>query len=100
MTGAVRQGRPDAWPMSLVSVDPSTGYVKAMVGGRDFASNQVNLALGGSTGMQPGSSMKPYTMAAALEQGITPDTVLPRDQRLAGPRLRAAPKDENCVDRR
>jgi penicillin-binding protein 1A len=63
--------------MSLVSVDPSTGFVKAMVGGRDFASSQVNLALGGSTGFQPGSSMKPYTMAAALELGVTPDSVYP-----------------------
>ena len=63
--------------MSLVSVDPSTGYVKALVGGRDFAQNQVNLALGGKYGLLPGSSMKPYTMATALEQGITPDTVYP-----------------------
>ena len=58
--------------MSLVSVDPSNGFVKAMVGGRDFAQNQVNLALGGTYGLLPGSSMKPYTMATALEQGITP----------------------------
>ena len=64
--------------MSLVSVDPSNGFVKAMVGGRDFAASQVNLALGGSYGLLPGSSMKPYTMATALEQGITPDTVYPR----------------------
>lgn len=63
--------------MSLVSVDPSNGFVKAMVGGRDFATNQVNLALGGTYGLLPGSSMKPYTMATALEQGITPDTVFP-----------------------
>jgi penicillin-binding protein 1A len=66
--------------MSLVTVDPSNGYVKAMVGGQDFANSQVNLAIGafgGGSGVQAGSSMKPYTMATALEQGITPDTVLP-----------------------
>ena len=63
--------------MSLVSLDPSNGFVKAMVGGRDFAQSQVNLALGGKYGLLPGSSMKPYTMATALEQGITPDTVYP-----------------------
>ena len=34
--------------MSLVSVDPSNGYVKAMVGGQDFAASQVNLAIGSS----------------------------------------------------
>ncbi len=66
--------------MSLVTVDPSNGYVKAMIGGQDFAASQVNLALGafgGGSGVQAGSSMKPYTMATALEQGITPDTPLP-----------------------
>ena len=63
--------------MALVSVDPSTGFVKAMVGGQDFATSQVNLALGGSTGFQPGSSMKPYTVATALELGVTLDTVYP-----------------------
>jgi penicillin-binding protein 1A len=60
--------------MSLVSVEPSTGYVKALVGGRDFAASQVNLALGGSTGMQPGSAFKGFTAAAAIEQGYGPDT--------------------------
>lgn len=60
--------------MSLVSVDPATGHVRAFVGGRDFAESQVNLALGGSTGMQPGSSFKTFVLAAALEQGIDPET--------------------------
>jgi penicillin-binding protein 1A len=61
--------------MSLVSVEPSTGFVKALVGGRDFNASQVNLALGGSSGMQPGSSFKGYTIATALENGYGPDTV-------------------------
>jgi len=61
--------------MSLVSVEPSTGFVKALVGGRDFKASQVNLALGGITGMQPGSSFKPFTIARALEEGYGPDTV-------------------------
>ncbi len=61
--------------MSLVSVEPSTGFVKALVGGRDFNASQVNLALGGSTGMQPGSSFKGFTVATALEQGFAPETV-------------------------
>lgn len=61
--------------MSLVSMEPSTGFVKALVGGRDFTASQVNLALGGITGMQPGSSFKPYTIARALEEGYGPDTV-------------------------
>ncbi len=60
--------------MSLVSVEPSTGHVRAFVGGRDFAASQVNLGLGGSTGMQPGSSFKTFVLAAALEAGIDPET--------------------------
>lgn len=59
--------------MSLVSVDPATGHVKAMVGGRDFAQNQVNLALGGTLGVQPGSSFKAFVLASAFERGIRPD---------------------------
>lgn len=80
--------------MSLVSTDPTTGLVKAIVGGRDFAASQVNLALGncpvtnkepprdapvclsgGGTGRQPGSAFKPFTLAAAFEKGIGPDAV-------------------------
>src|SRR5690606_18538841 len=61
--------------MSLVSVEPTTGFVKALVGGRDFQASQVNLALGGSTGMQPGSSFKAFTVARALEEGYDPDHV-------------------------
>jgi penicillin-binding protein 1A len=83
--------------MSIVSVEPPTGFVRALVGGRDFyaSSGQVNLALGkchqppppnaptdkptcldgGGTGRQPGSSFKPFTLAKALEKGITPEKV-------------------------
>ncbi|MCC5952970.1 MAG: transglycosylase domain-containing protein [Acidimicrobiia bacterium] len=64
------------WPleMSLVSVEPSSGHVRAFVAGRDFEQSQVNLALGGSTGMQPGSVFKVFTAAKALEDGMGPET--------------------------
>jgi penicillin-binding protein 1A len=61
--------------MSLVTVEPSTGLVKALVGGRDWNASQVNLALGGSQGMQPGSSIKAFTVAEALEEGYSPETI-------------------------
>ena len=89
--------------MALSAVEPQTGFVKALVGGRDFGASQVNLALGpcapppkpeqpgseppvpppdqpicvpgGGGGRQPGSSFKPFTLAKAFEEGITPDRV-------------------------
>jgi len=63
--------------MSLVSIDPTNGHVMAMVGGRDYDSSQVNLAIGGTTGFQPGSSFKPIVLAEAFSQGIGPDTIYP-----------------------
>ncbi len=63
--------------MSLVSIDPSTGHVVAMVGGRDYDFSQVNLATGGSTGFQPGSSFKPIVLAAAFNMGTGPETTYP-----------------------
>ncbi|MDY7100506.1 MAG: transglycosylase domain-containing protein, partial [Actinomycetota bacterium] len=63
--------------MSIVSLDPTTGHVVSMVGGRDYAASQVNLATGGSTGFQPGSSFKAIVLAEAFEQGIGPETIYP-----------------------
>ncbi len=62
--------------MALVAVEPFTGFVKAVVGGRDFNASRVNLALGplgGGTGRQPGSAFKPFVLAEALQQGILPN---------------------------
>jgi penicillin-binding protein 1A len=68
---------------AMTVLDPRTGSIKAMVGGRDYFSTtdpeaQVNLATGaGGTGRQAGSAFKPFTLVAALEHGISPTTTYP-----------------------
>jgi penicillin-binding protein 1A len=57
--------------VALVSVRHSDGAIVAMVGGRDFASNQFNLAAQGLR--QPGSAFKPFVLAAALNAGVRPE---------------------------
>jgi len=64
---------------ALVAVDES-GRVRAMVGGRDFAESQVNLATGvdgGGSGRQPGSTFKTFALATAIEAGWSPLSTFP-----------------------
>jgi penicillin-binding protein 1A len=58
---------------SLVAIENSTGQVRAMVGGRNYDETPFNLATEGER--QPGSSFKAFDLAAALEDGISPDSV-------------------------
>jgi len=62
---------------SITAVEPPTGFVRAMVGGRDFGFDQTNIAVkgAGSIGRQAGSSFKPFVLATAFEQGIRPNAV-------------------------
>jgi penicillin-binding protein 1A len=60
-------GDPDA---SLTSIEPKTGYIRAMYGGRDFAKQKFNFAAQGQR--QPGSSFKTFVLVACLEDGIPP----------------------------
>ncbi len=55
---------------AMVVIDNATGDVRAMVGGRDYNQSPFNLATEGER--QPGSSFKPFVLAEALEQGISP----------------------------
>jgi penicillin-binding protein 1A len=51
--------------IALVAIDPKTGYIKAMVGGRDFANTQLNRAI--NAYRQPGSAIKPFVYTAAID---------------------------------
>ena len=55
-------------------MDPATGHVRAMVGGRDFDESSFNRAV--QAHRQPGSAFKPFVYAAALEAGFTPATMI------------------------
>jgi len=65
---------PDGPTAALVAIDPRTGAVLAMIGGDNYRKSQFNLAVQGER--QPGSSFKPFVLATALEQGISPATML------------------------
>jgi penicillin-binding protein 1A len=58
---------------SLVVIENSTGAVRAMVGGRNYATSPFNLATYGER--QPGSAFKAFDLAAALRDGISPESV-------------------------
>ncbi len=59
---------------ALVALDPTTGAVRAMVGGYNFARSEYNRAV--MAHRQPGSAFKPVLYAAALAQGLGPATVV------------------------
>ena len=59
---------------ALVALEPTTGRIHALVGGFDFAKNQFNHVT--QAQRQPGSSFKPFVYSAALEQGVSPATVV------------------------
>jgi 1A family penicillin-binding protein len=59
---------------ALVALDPHSGEVRAMVGGRDFDESPFNRVT--QAHRQPGSAFKPFIYAAALERGFSPGTVL------------------------
>jgi penicillin-binding protein 1A len=57
---------------ALVAIDPHTGAVEAMFGGRNFNDSQFNLAA--QAERQPGSAFKPIVLATAMREGISPQT--------------------------
>ena len=72
---AVDKWRPPTGPdIALIAIDPRDGGVRAVVGGRNFKKEAYNAAVQGD-GRQPGSSYKTFVLAAALQAGISPDSV-------------------------
>ncbi|MEJ2068012.1 MAG: penicillin-binding transpeptidase domain-containing protein, partial [Deltaproteobacteria bacterium] len=59
---------------ALISMEIPTGYIRAMVGGRNFLESQFNRAL--QAYRQPGSAFKPIIYAAALDKGLTPASII------------------------
>ncbi|HWL90404.1 MAG TPA: transglycosylase domain-containing protein, partial [Actinomycetota bacterium] len=78
---------------ALVAIEPSTGHILAMAGGKDFTKSQLNLAtFKGGTGRQAGSAFKAFTLAEAMKQGFDldsrwygPNTITIDDPICAGP---------------
>jgi penicillin-binding protein 1A len=77
---AARGGRTPATPPApppegaVVIIEAATGYVKALVGGADFARSEFNRAI--NARRQPGSAFKPFVYLAALEAGRRPDDLV------------------------
>ncbi len=67
--GASGGGRPEG---AVLTIEPQTGYIRAMVGGYDFFRSEFNRAV--QARRQPGSAFKPFVYIAALEAGFTPAT--------------------------
>jgi len=77
--GAAEYARVDSMKLrraqvAVVALDVKTGAIRALIGGRDFQESRFNRAT--QAKRQPGSSFKPYVYAAAMDNGLTPATVI------------------------
>lgn len=59
---------------AAIAIEPQTGYIRAMVGGRSFRQSKWNRAV--QARRQPGSAFKPFIYVAALENGYTPADIV------------------------
>ena len=83
VTDRIGADDPSGVAATFTAVEPGTGHVKALVVNRryreapdDAGSSKLNLATGGSSGMQAGSTFKPFVLAAAVERGLPLDTTV------------------------
>jgi penicillin-binding protein 1A len=81
---------------ALLVMDPATGHVLAMIGGRDFTESRFNRAV--QAKRQPGSAFKPFVYATALEMGYTPATLIDHlDEPIATLQGAWSPEDEHST---
>jgi penicillin-binding protein 2D len=59
---------------AVVALEPYSGEVRALIGGRDYRESAFNRAVNGMR--QPGSSFKPFVYATAVERGIAPNAIV------------------------
>src|ERR1043166_9644872 len=70
LEGRSKTAKPGEHPEgAVVTIEPATGYVRALVGGYDFFRSEFNRAV--QARRQPGSAFKPFVYVAALEAGFT-----------------------------
>jgi penicillin-binding protein 1A len=93
----IQEGRaPDYLQGALVAMDPSTGEVRAMTGGRSFEESQFDRAT--QARRQAGSAFKPFVYAAAIDMGYTPATLLTGlDDPVLTPEGEWVPEDEHLA---
>ncbi|MCK5408051.1 MAG: transglycosylase domain-containing protein, partial [Candidatus Krumholzibacteria bacterium] len=68
------EGPSDYLQGAVVAIDVQTGFIKALVGGRDFKHSKWNRAT--QAKRQPGSAFKPFIFLAAIESGYTPADII------------------------
>ncbi|WP_416147814.1 transglycosylase domain-containing protein [Salipaludibacillus sp. HK11] len=64
--------------IAFAAMDPRTGKVKTLVGGKNYQESPYNRAV--QAGRQPGSTMKPFLYYAALEHGLRPNSMLKSEE--------------------
>ncbi|HEV3216728.1 MAG TPA: PBP1A family penicillin-binding protein [Vicinamibacterales bacterium] len=74
VTAGLQRWREPQLQAALVAIDPQTGDVLALVGGRNYAQSPFNRAV--NARRQPGSAFKPILYATALEHGMSPVSVV------------------------
>lgn len=84
----VRKNAPGSMQGAIVSMEPGTGLVRAMVGGKDFSDSQFNRA--SQALRSPGSTFKLFAYTAALSAGLKPEDKFSNAQR-------CYPADKFCI---